>query len=96
MAPASNESDGTGGTQTFDPSTLSGAPAHVAVDRIVGSAALMGVKLKWDATTTLLFYSLGANTYHNHAWRYSLKPGASPGLLNGAGADKTGKSYSSP
>jgi hypothetical protein len=65
----------------------------VAIDRLIGSASLMGVKLKWDATTMLLFYALGANTFHSIKWRErdgaALSPSA--GLVNGAGAGKTGK-----
>ena len=52
----------------------------------------MGVNLLWDATTALLAYTLGANTFHNVYWRERegglLYP--SPGLVNGAGAGKTG------
>jgi len=40
----------------------------VAIDRLLGPAAGMGVQFKWDATTALLFYSLGANTFHIAIW----------------------------
>jgi hypothetical protein len=92
VAHITNLSDGTGGQVTFQPSTLQGAPAHVAIDRIVGSAALMGVQMLWDATSPLLFFALGANMWCDTKWRDPGNPGRGPqtSLINGAGAGKTG------
>ena len=63
----------------------------MAIDRLLGPAAGMGVQFKWDATTALLFYSLGANTFHIAIWCDPGQIGPCPSLINGAGAGKTGK-----
>jgi hypothetical protein len=65
----------------------------VAIDRLVGSASLMGVKLRWDATTALLFWAMGANTFHHVKFRErdGIQLSPCPGLLNGAGVGRTGK-----
>jgi hypothetical protein len=86
-----NISDGTGETAVVkvDVSTLApnaaGQPCTgVKVNRIWGSSHGMTVRMLWDATTDVFFYQVAQNS------QYLMDFSSMGGLMNNAGAGKTG------
>ncbi len=81
-----NISDGTGevGVVKVTPSSLSGAPAEVAIDKVVYSNSGMGVEILWDATTPVTALLLAQFETDTLDFRDI------GGIKNNAGAGKTG------
>jgi hypothetical protein len=90
-----NISDGTGESAVtkVDPATLAGAPGELVLERIVYAASGMAVKILNDASTATLLFVVPTNTAGEVVFRHpapmASDPG--PGLLNNAGAGKSGK-----
>lgn len=80
-----NDSDGTGETKVLkvDVSALNGAPAEVAITKVVFSTYGMAVKLYWDATTDTLALALPSD----HCGEMDF---GRQGIRNSAGSGKTG------
>jgi hypothetical protein len=80
-----NLSDGTGESAVLkvDASTLAGAPAALAIQKIVFATQGMSVNILWDATTDVPAWVVPADQ------SASLDFGPN-GILNNAGAGKTG------
>lgn len=80
-----NVSDGTGeaAVTKVDVSALNGAPAAVAIQKILFCTSGMSVDILWDATSDVLAWRLPAD--QNGVLDFGLA-----GLTNNAGAGKTG------
>jgi len=80
-----NISDGTGESAVVkvDVSALPGAPAGVALQKIVFSTAGMGVDILWDATTDVL-------AWHVPMDQSGVIDFGPAGITNNSGAGKTG------
>lgn len=80
-----NISDGTGESAVLkvDVSALNGAPAGVAIQRIMGYTAGMSVDVLWDATSDVLAWRCPADQFFD----FNFGPA---GIPNNAGAGKTG------
>jgi hypothetical protein len=88
-----NISDGTGeaAVTKVDISTLIGAPTDVCVERIAWSTVGMGFNLLWDADTDVVFFTAGNSNSQGEVDFTRGGTGPRPaGLLNNAGAGKTG------